>query len=946
MSSQTPLQLSDIFKRLDFEPTPEQLEAITAVDGPQLLIAGPGSGKTEVLVLRTLYLLLVKRINPARAMVCTYTEKAAASLKDRIRSAVRRLGVETKVDLTELWVGTIHSICGELIDEFLDETGLTKGYEVLDDITQPLFLYQYYFRVIGKPQPLANAKWPAIKAGIKYFTKMTEDLVNVDAMIKCGDPKLESIARKYTRYEEALRNTNSTDFAHLQSYVLDLLQNPRAGPELKKKFDYVMVDEYQDTNYVQEQLFLKLTEKSGNICVVGDEDQSLYRFRGAVVQNFLNFPSHFKKIHTVKLERNFRSTPQIVSFVNSFINDATWKDGSGQSYRYDKTIRQHRPGYPNGMKSVYRIQSNSPGRIARLVKELIERGVVADPNQIAILLKSVSYDGEPILRALDAEGVKHYATRARGYFKLKEVRPIIGVLLSVLCYSPDLTDWNPDLTRFYQECLDEVKSTSAPELKSFVQATVNEIAALEPPEDSLKKGIVDIFYEVLALPPFRDWLEDPIEGRNISILSSLLTRFQEYYKLPVLTQRNYDAHRKMLANSFFYSMREMGLDEYEDPYDVFPAGYVQVMTIHQAKGLEFPVVIIGSLDKQPRTETKTDKELEPFSHRKHYEPYELVSNFDFYRLFYVSFSRAMDLLVLAGDDPPNARLVPAFQRAIPLTAKDESLIMELKFRPKEFLPPKPEFSITGDIHAYDVCARQYKYYKEYEFTGSRSSGEVFGTLIHYTIEDIHLHYLKKKPGVLDEKQIRAYFEKNYYSVSRGGAHPLAGRFLDMAYKQVVNYYKHNKDTFGKLVQAEHPILVDREKYVMSGVIDLIRGANNQIELLDFKAQKREDLTPEREEFYKFQLSIYAKMVERKLKIKPSKTIIYLTAEEDPKNALREIPIQNVEAEAAEKVFDQMADKIMRRDFKVIRKVDRDVCRNCDFRYGCADRKLFYPDMKT
>jgi DNA helicase-2/ATP-dependent DNA helicase PcrA len=946
LNAQAGTQLDEIFKRLEFEPTTEQLEAIASVDGPQLLIAGPGSGKTEVLVLRTLYLMLVKKIDPSRIVVCTYTEKAAASLRDRIRGAVRRLGLETQVDLTELWVGTIHSICGELIDEFLDETNLTKGYAVLDDITQPLFLYQYFYQVIQRPQPLANSKWPAIKQGIKYFTKMTEDLVDVDSMEHCGNKNLESIARKYKRYEKQLESTNSTDFAHLQSYVLDLLNSSRSGAELRKKFDYIMVDEYQDTNYVQEQIFLKLAGKSGNLCVVGDEDQSLYRFRGAVVQNFLSFPSNFKEMHTVKLERNFRSTPQIVDFVNSFIMDTTWNDGSGKNYRYDKTIRKHRQAYPNEMKSVYRIQSDSPRTIAKLVKGIIDNGVVVDPNQIAILLKSVSYDGGEILRALDAEGIKYYATRARGYFKLREIRPIIGLLLLVLSYTEDLTEWNEDLTKFYQECLGELNAVTNDEIKSYIVTTMKEIAALKNPGDSLKKGIVDIFYEILALPPFKDWIDDPIQSRNISILSSLLTRFQEYYRLPVLTGKNYDAHRKMFVSSFLYSMREMGLDEYEDPYDVFPSGYVQVMTIHQAKGLEFPVVIVGSLDKQPRTETKTDKELEPFSHRKHYEPYELVSNFDFHRLFYVAFSRAMDLLILASDEEPNKRLAPAFQRALPLTTKDKALIMELKFRPKEFLPPKPEFSITGDIHAYDVCARQYMYYKEYEFTGSRSSGEVFGTLVHYTIEDIHLHYLKNKPGVLDEKQIKAYFAKNYYSVSRGGAHPLAGKFLDMAYDQVVNYYNHNKDKFDKLVQAEHPILVDREKYVMSGVIDLIRGDNDQIELLDFKAQTKEDLTPEREEFYKFQLSIYAKLVERKLKIKPSKTYVYLTAETNPKDALREIPIQTIEADAAERAFDQMASKIMDKDFKVARKVDRDVCRNCDFRYGCADRKIFYPEMKT
>lgn len=270
--------------------------------------------------------------------------------------------------------------------------------------------------------------------------------------------------------------------------------------------------------------------------------------------------------------------------------------------------------------------------------------------------------------------------------------------------------------------------------------------------------------------------------------------------------------------------------------------------------------------------------------------------------------------------------------------------MDLKFRVKEFLPPKPEFSITGDIHAYDICPRQYKYYGEYGFSGSRSSGETFGTLVHYTIEDIHLHFLKNKPGALDETRIRAYFEKNYKSVKRGGAHPLAEQFLEMAFKQVMDYFKNNKALFGKLIRAEEPILVDRPKYVMSGVIDLIRGENGELELLDFKAQTRDKLTPDRERFYKFQLAIYAKMIERKLGIKPKRTFIYLTAEPNTSNALVEIKIQDTESKGAEEAFDDYATKIMSKDFKVKNKPPRDVCRNCDFRYGCRDRIKFYPSM--
>ena len=632
VASPVPNSIEEILNRLDFEPTKEQAEAITNVDGPQLLIAGPGSGKTEVLILRCLYLLLVKGVKPSRILICTFTEKAAASLQDRLRNGIRRLGIRDQIDLTELWVGTIHSVCQDIINENLDETWLTKGYDVLDDITQQLFLYEHYYESVMKPEPLAKSKWSSIRAAVEYFSKITEDMVDVDKMLKSEDLKLQSIGRKYTRYEECLHEYNAIDFAHLQSEVIALLGKPGVGKALREKFDYIMVDEYQDTNYIQEQLFLALAGGKDNLCVVGDEDQSLYRFRGAVVQNFLNFPSHFKKPHVVKLETNFRSTPQIVKFVNAFVKDADWGDGTGKTYRYDKTIKESREVYPNGMKSVYRVRGSSPQKIASLVKRLVDQKVVVDPNQIAILMKSVAYDGHDVVEALKAKRVKYYATRARNFFNLPEVQAMTGFLLTSTEYLTKGSLWNDDLTDFYTECEDEFSKTSSPELKRFTEQTRKEFAGLK---GSMKKGIVDLFYEALAYEPFRTLLDEPASAHTLSIYSDLLTKFQEYYHLRVVREENTEWHRNLLFNSFLYSLRNLGLDEYEDPNDVFPPGYVQVMTIHQAKGLEFPVVIVYGLDKRPRTETKMDKELEPYSHRKRYEPYELMSTFDYYRLYAV-----------------------------------------------------------------------------------------------------------------------------------------------------------------------------------------------------------------------------------------------------------------------------------------------------------------------
>jgi DNA helicase-2/ATP-dependent DNA helicase PcrA len=928
-----------IFKKLNFHPTEDQLKAITAIEGPQIIIAGPGSGKTEVLVLRFLYLHLVKKIPVSKILVSTFTEKAAASLKDRIRQAILELGSD--VDLTELWIGTTHSICSDIIDEEINHTWLKKGYTVLDDLTQKLFLFENFYPIIGNNDVLGNGKWPQIRNGIDYFNKITEDRIDPEEMKNKGTDRLRSIARKYERYEENLKSKNSVDFAHLQSIVLELLDDNDIGSRLRKKFDYIMVDEYQDTNYIQELIYLRLSAWNNNICVVGDDDQSLYRFRGAVVENFLNFPTNFKDINKVKLEDNFRSTPEIVRFVNGFMKSHQWKDKAGRSFRYDKEIKETRPPFKNGMKSIYRISSDPGGKIAELIKKMKEQGIIDDYNQVAILLRSVAYDAQNIIEALDREGIKYYATHAKRFFDLVEIKMLIGVLLNLPDFEVKEENWNRPVVRYYDRCRETLESFAGPELKKFIIKTQKNFENLK---DSMKMGIVDLFYQSLAYPPLSSWIEDPIKGRNIAIFSTILTEFQEYYHLQVITVKNQLPTSRYLFNSFFYALYQMKLDEYEDPFDVFPQGYVQLMTIHQAKGLEFPVVIVSSLGKGPKANIEMDQELEPFKKRKHTEPWDSVASFDHHRLYYVAFSRAMDLLLLADDKDPHPELGESLNHVPELSSEEEKLIMELKFRHKEFLPPKPEFSITSHIHAYEVCPKQYKYYKEYEFTGSRSSGQAFGLLVHYTIEDIHRHYLETKDSQLSNDEIELYFNKNYRSISRGGAHPLGQVFLDMALKQVLAYYQNNKEKFSKIVKTEEPIQVEREKYVMSGIIDLIRGDKGQLELLDFKAEKDEDVTKDAQSFYEFQLSIYAKMIEKKIGEKPAKAYIYLTGEEDSSKTLREVQIGKVQTDVAESKFDNIAEKIIRKDFSVHKAPPRDVCRNCDFRHGCAESKRFYPSI--
>src|ERR1035437_3004493 len=245
------------------------------------------------------------------------------------------------------------------------------------------------------------------------------------------DPFMKGIARSYRAYETTLFAKNRTDFAHLQSLVHGLLLQPEHSGTIAAEIRYMLVDEYQDTNYVQEQLLLKLTEQTGNICAVGDEDQSLYRFRGATVRNILEFPTRFATCRVIKLTTNYRSHRTIVGHYDSWMASADWSNARGVPFSYDKTIEadpngQH-PDYPAVISIWGRDAGDEGDRFADLVDFLKRRSVIEDYSQVALLLHSVREEHSgSYLAALQTRGIPAFCPRARAYFENGEIRLMVA----------------------------------------------------------------------------------------------------------------------------------------------------------------------------------------------------------------------------------------------------------------------------------------------------------------------------------------------------------------------------------------------------------------------------------------------------------------------------------------------------------------------------------------
>ncbi len=330
-----------------------QREIVAYGDGPLLVIAGPGSGKTFSLVLRALNLLLLEKAAPGELVICTFTEKAAFELRDRLSSAARKIGY--KRDLSELQASTIHGFCNRLLNAHRHRLLLGANYETLDELTQQLFLYENFAEIAGEPVSGRylgkwTAKWQTIRGLRDYFNKITEELIDPPLLLGSNEEFPQRLGEAYLRYRQALLTSNHLDFAHQQKLVYDLLLDQEISEAITRNVKYVMVDEYQDTNYVQEQILLKLTERTRNLCVIGDEDQSLYRFRGATVRNILEFTSRVSGWRQVKLVTNYRSHRRIVEAYDRWMAATDWSNASGPPFRFDKTIQPDpnadHPEYP------------------------------------------------------------------------------------------------------------------------------------------------------------------------------------------------------------------------------------------------------------------------------------------------------------------------------------------------------------------------------------------------------------------------------------------------------------------------------------------------------------------------------------------------------------------------------------------------------------------------
>jgi DNA helicase-2/ATP-dependent DNA helicase PcrA len=941
--------------------------AISTTDGPVLITAGPGTGKTYTLVQRAIHLIQECGAEPEHILMATFTDKAAKELVTRITNELAIRGITANIN--EMYIGTFHSLCLRIIKEHLEYTRIKKNFRTLDAFDQSYTVFQniHKFRAIQDIDVILSngGAWRQSGEICEFVNNLSEELVDAADLKTDSDPQIVALGYILEVYQSILSENNLMDFSAIQTEAYWLLKNnPSNLADIQKKIRYIMIDEYQDTNYIQEQIVFLLGGTHKNICVVGDDDQGLYRFRGATIRNILEFPEKFAdgECKVIPLVVNYRSNSDIVDFYNNWMSTT---DGARfrfrwNRFRYDKTIEPYAKStlQSSAVVKLSSVEDEEAWRekILSYISELMSSGKLVDYNQIAFLFNSVKHERVTRLaRYLEDNSINVYSPRSDMFFLRDEIRLMIGFLMLMFPnYVMGLEEQNyqflqPEHYSYYRECIiaanEYLQKLESVDLRNWIRRRGKIHANLKETTDYAYSGLI---YQMFEFPPFCDilgtdmnvGLVDMRPARNIALFTQIVGKFEYLHRVNVFNDKFIDLNTERFFNLYLRLLYDGGISEYEDDVEYAPSGCVSFLTIHQSKGMEFPIVFVDSLSNIPRKAYKDLIQVVEYKYFKRpaFEPYETMKFFDFWRLYYTAFSRAQDLLVLTCNEDkrtPSMYLREVYDD-VPSVDDPAWKLTEFDFKGVKDVNIKDTFSFTSHITVYETCSLQYKFYKELEFAPVRVNAMLFGMVVHQTIEDIHRAALRRDEHLIKPKNIIGWFDANYESLTRTERTYLAGPQRNAALEQVLRYAERQDGQWGTIKEVEVDVSLVKPDYIIEGKIDLIKGEGNTVEIMDFKSEKKPDIfkDAERLEHYRRQLQVYAHLVEERTGQKVSKMHLYYTGEDSGVPTIS-YTNQKTAVDATIQAFDNTVHKILRKEYGQ-QAVSTKTCNECDFRFYCGN----------
>ncbi len=964
----------------------EQKEAVTHKKGPLLIVAGAGTGKTTVLTRRVAYLIDKGLVMPDEILALTFTEKAAEEMEKRVD---RILPIGKIVEN----ISTFHSFCEQVLREESLEIGLDPSFEVLDTAEQWLFISEHlfefdldYFRPVSSP-------FKFIRAIILAISRLKDEAITpeeFDRRLKKFQKKipkeelkkLKELAKFYKKYEKLLKENSLTDFGGLILNTIELFnRRPNILKKYQKKFRYILVDEFQDTNFAQNELVKILAGKDKNITVAADDDQAIYRFRGASIENVLDFEKNFPRSKRIILKENFRSFQDILDPAYHLIqqnNPYRLEEKSGIPKKLNsKRGRGAPPRY-------FRFSDISEEAlwVASRIEELVKKE--KRPLEDFAILGRTNADIDFFRNVLAERGIPFVVAGSRGLFEEGAVRDLIS-FLKVIANPDD----NLSFFRFLNFEIFGLKDID--KIKIFNLARKNNLSVYEVLKDKkLLRGldkktrvildkILRIIKENIAAAfkkPTTQILANFIKSsgyfKNLEKKNreEAMRNIFEFYK----NIENFERRSEEKSVFAFVNNLELMKEAGESPAKaeiLDQKGAVKLMTVHSAKGLEFNIVFLVNLIKGrfPSRIRRDPIELPDFLFPEKL-PSQGANIQEERRLFYVGMTRARDLLFLTSSDfvETKTKKIPSpFVFEAGLVKKNEILkkVLPRKIsletpRPvikrKRSENPVPSHFSFSQLDDFLVCPLRYKYRYVFGIPVPKSYQLSFGNSIHSSLREFYKLFqaTSKLPSfeALKDLYSKLWESDGYKSKKQEKARFKKGlEILKAHYKEAKRDFTSTPKNFG--VEVKKPPLFIEKKFSFRlggdrfiGVIDRIdpipvtgtpvRGKqivdknSQRVNIIDYKtgSVRKQWEVDKLDAGPGLQMSMYAIGADRALGLDVNEFIFdYLEHQKKlstkrDKKSFKEI----------EKILKNITQEIKRGDFKATPGYQQ--CRYCDFRDIC------------